>query len=72
MTGLLEQALRRVESLSEEEQDSIVAQICEIIDDEERWEQCLRTEPAALRSLADEALEAHRRGLTRPLDELIG
>jgi hypothetical protein len=35
-------------------------------------EQCLRAEPAAVGSLADEALDEHRHGLTRPLDELIG
>jgi hypothetical protein len=72
MTGLLEQAPRRVESLSAEEQDSIASQIIESIDDEEAWAQRFRANPDVLRSLAREANEEHRRGLTRPLDELIG
>jgi hypothetical protein len=37
MTGLLETALRRVESLSAEEQDAIASQIIETLDDEEAW-----------------------------------
>ena len=72
MTGLLEQALRRVESLSSEEQDAIASQILETLDDEETWSRSFRENPAVLRSLAREAEEEHRRGETRPLDELIG
>jgi hypothetical protein len=72
MTGLLEEALRRVESLSPDEQDAIAAQIIETLDDEEAWERSFRQNPSVLRSLADEALAEHRRGETRPLDELIG
>jgi hypothetical protein len=72
MTGLLEEALRRVESLSQEEQDAIASQIMETLDDEEAWVRSFRERPAVLRSLAREALEEHRRGETRPLDELIG
>jgi hypothetical protein len=72
MTGLLETALRRVESLSREEQDAIASQIMETLDDDEAWARSFRERPALLRSLAREALEEHRRGETRPLDELIG
>jgi len=72
MTGLLEEALRRVESLSREEQDAIASQIMETLDDEEAWARSFREKSAVLRSLAREALEEHRRGETRPLDELIG
>jgi len=72
MTGLLEEALRRVESLPREEQDAIASQIMETLDDEEAWARCFHEKPAVLRSLAREALEEHRRGETRPLDELIG
>src|SRR5687768_822440 len=42
MTGLLEQALKRVESLSREEQDAIAAQIIETLDDEEAWARSFR------------------------------
>jgi hypothetical protein len=72
MTGLLEQALRRVESLSPEEQDAVASQIIETLDDEEAWARSFRQDPSVLRSLAREALEEHHRGETRPLDELIG
>jgi hypothetical protein len=72
MSGLLEEALRRVESLSREEQDAIASQTMESLDDEETWTRSFREKPSVLRSLAREALEEHRRGETRPLDELFG
>jgi hypothetical protein len=72
MTGLLEEALRRVESLPQEEQDAIASQILETLDDEEAWTRSFRDKPAVLRSLGREALDEHRRGETRSLDELIG
>ncbi len=72
MTGMLEEALRRVASLSPEEQDAIASQILESLDDEEAWARSFREKPELLRTLAKEALEEHRRGETRPLDELLG
>jgi hypothetical protein len=72
MTGLLEQALRRAEALPPEEQDALASQIIETLDDEEAWAHSFRENPSMLRSLANEAMEEHRRGETRPLDELIG
>jgi len=72
MTGLLASALRRVESLSREEQDVIASQITETLEDEALWERSFRENPGVLRLLAQEALDEHRRGETRPLDELIG
>ncbi len=71
MTGLLEEALRRVESLSQREQDAIASQIMETLDDEEGWGERLRLGKTLLRSLANEAEDEHRRGETRPLDELV-
>ncbi len=72
MTGLLEKVLRRLESLSAEEQDAIASQIIETLDDEEAWARSFQKNPTVLRSLAAEASEEHRRGETRPLDELLG
>jgi hypothetical protein len=72
MTSLLEEALRRVESLPQQEQDAIASQVIETLEDEEAWACRFRDRPDVLRSLAREALEEHRRGETRPLDELIG
>jgi hypothetical protein len=70
LTGLLEKALRRIEALSSEEQDAMASQILETLDDEEVWSRQFRDNPEVLSSLAQEALEEHRRGETRPLDEL--
>ncbi len=67
MTGLLEKALQRVEALSREEQDAMASQILETLDDEQAWSRQFRDNPEVLRSLAQEALEEHRRGETRPL-----
>ena len=72
MTGLLQKALRRIEVLSDEEQNAIAMQILESLDDEETWARKLREKPDLLRSLAREAIEEHRRGDTRPLDESTG
>ncbi|MFN0172303.1 MAG: hypothetical protein ACKV22_38360 [Bryobacteraceae bacterium] len=71
MTGLLEEALRRVQALPQQEQDAIAAQILESLDDEEAWARSFRENPEVLRSLAREATEEHRRGETHSLEELI-
>jgi hypothetical protein len=72
MTVRLEEALKRVQALSQEDQDAIASQIIESLDDEEAWARRFRERPEVLESLAREALAEHRRGETRPLDELIG
>ncbi len=71
MRRLLEDALRKVGRLSEDEQDAIASQILETIEDEEAWGKLLRKNPAKLRKLAEKALDEHRRGKTRPLDEIL-
>jgi len=72
MTGLLEEALRRLEALSPDEQDMFASQIIETLDDDAAWTHSLARKSSALQSLAREAMEAHQRGETRPLDELLG
>ena len=71
MTRLLEDALRKVGKLSEEEQNGIASQILKTLEDEEAWGKMLRKNPAKLRKLAEKALDEHRRGKTRPLDEIL-
>jgi hypothetical protein len=71
MTRLLEDALRKVGKLSEDEQDGIASQILKTLEDEEAWGKMLRKDPAKLRKLAEKALDEHRRGKTRPLDEIL-
>ena len=72
VTGLLEKALRRVQALSNEEQDAIAAQILESLDDEETWERSFQNNPEKMRTLAQQARDEHLRKETRPLDELLG
>jgi len=71
MTRLLEDALRKVGKLSDDEQNGIASQILETLKDEEAWGRTLRKNPAKLRRLAAKALDEHRRGKTRPLDEIL-
>ena len=71
MTQLLEDALRKVGKLPEDEQDAIASQILAAIEDEEAWPKTLRKSPAKLRKLAARALDEHRRGATHSLDELL-
>jgi hypothetical protein len=71
MTRLLEDALRKVGKLSEDDQNGIASQILETLEDEEAWGKMLRKNPAKLRKLAEKALDEHRRGKTRPLDEIL-
>ena len=69
MTGLLEKALERVKALSADQQDAIASQILEALDDEDAWNRAVRENSDRFRALASAALEEHRRGETRPLDE---
>ena len=66
MTQLLEKALQKIGALPEDEQNAIASQILETLEDEQVWRQKLSRNPAKLRQLAEEALEEHRRGETRP------
>ena len=45
MTGLLEEALRRIESLSREDQDAIAHQIMATLDDAEAWARSFHERP---------------------------
>jgi hypothetical protein len=72
MTGLLERALKRIESLPEKEQDTIASQILEMIEDEDSCERSFQENRETFRALAEEAIEEHRRGETRPIEDLLG
>lgn len=52
--------------MTPEQQDAIASQILETLDDEQTWSRKFRERPELLRALAQEALEEHRRGETRP------
>lgn len=71
MTKLLEEALRKVALLAQEEQDAIASQIIETLQDEAAWKEKLARDPAKLRRLAEEAKREARSGQTQPLDVLL-
>jgi DnaJ-domain-containing protein 1 len=72
MTGLLQQALKRLETLSPDEQDAIAAQIMETLGEEQAWDRSFKAGPERLKRMAEEALAEHHRGETMPLNEFLG
>ena len=71
MTKLLEKAIAKVSSLPQDEEDAIASQILVELEDEAAWGARFASQKGKLRRLADEALAEHRRGETRPLDDLL-
>jgi hypothetical protein len=69
MTKLLRKAFQKAAAvLPEYEQDELARRLLSAIEsDEKRWDM-LFSDSAELERLADRALEAHRAGLTEPLD----
>lgn len=72
VTGLLEEALRRIEALAPEDQDRIASEILETLDDEASWIRTFQERQEEFRKAAGEALAEHRRGETQPLENLLG
>lgn len=68
MTELLRKAFRAAEKLSPEQQDALAAMLLDEIESDEHWDESFAASRSQLESLADEALEEHRRGRTNPLD----
>ncbi|MEQ8468750.1 hypothetical protein [Coleofasciculus sp. E1-EBD-02] len=68
MTKLLEQAIERVKTLPETDQDAIAALILEELEDETCWEQTFYQSQNALAQLAEAALAEDRAGKTQELD----
>jgi len=71
MTELLEDALRKVAALPQEEQDAIAFQIIETLEDEAAWKKTMARAPEKLLRLAEEALRENRQDETRPIDEIL-
>ncbi len=70
MTKLLKEVLAKLSKLSPERQDELAAWLLAEMEDEARWAKSFAESQGALAKLADEALDEHRRGETRPLEEL--
>jgi len=71
MTKLLEKALEKISALPGDEQDAIASQILAELEDEAAWAKRFAASRNNLRRLADEAVKEHRKGETRPLDDLL-
>ncbi len=70
MTKLLKELIDKLSKLSPERQDELAAWLLAEMEDEARWDTSFVESQDALEKLADEALEEHKRGETRPLAEL--
>jgi hypothetical protein len=71
MTKLVEKAIERISRLPQKEQDAIASQILADLEDEAAWGKRFAAQASTIRRLAEEALEEHHQGTTRPLDELL-
>jgi hypothetical protein len=69
MTKLLKEVLAKLSKLSPERQDEIAALLLAEMESDARWDEAFAKSQDALERLADEALDEHRRGNTRPFDE---
>ena len=68
MTNKLKKAFDAASKLPPAEQDALAAAILEEVKVDGLWEASFARNPGALERLADEALDEHRAGTTRPLD----
>lgn len=68
MTKLLEEALRAVSQLPDAEQDALASAILAEVAGDAAWDDRFRASASELERLADDAIEEHRRGQSRPLD----
>ncbi len=66
----MKQVLAKLSKLSPERQDELAAWLLAEMEDEARWDKSFAESQDALERLANEALEEHKRGETRPFEEL--
>lgn len=68
MTKLLEKAFKKAAKLPDMEQNALAKWMLLELESEKKWEKLFAESEDVLDKLADEALEEHRKGRTRPLD----
>ena len=68
MTKLLEKAFKKASKLPEVEQNALAKWLLDELETDRDWEQKFADSEDILERLADEALEAHRKGNTQELD----
>jgi len=68
MTKLLKKAFAEISKLSDIEQNKVAKWLLDELASERRWEKAFAESEDVLSQLADEALEEHSQGKTKPLD----
>lgn len=68
MTKLLQEAFKKASELPETEQDTLAKWLLQELADEREWDKAFADSQDVLDRLADEALEAHKKGKAKPLD----
>ena len=68
MTKLLEKAFKEASKLRVIDQNALAKWLLEELEAERKWEQMFAESEDILDQLADEALEAHKKGKAKPLD----
>jgi len=68
MTKLLEKAFKKASELPEAEQNALAKWLLEELESERNWEKQFTESEDVLGRLADEALEAHKKGKTTKMD----
>src|ERR1051326_1870698 len=73
MTSALKKAWDEVTKLPPDQQDTMAAIILEELASERKWDELLSSKESQdlLARMADEAIDEHRQGRTRPLDEVL-
>ncbi len=68
MTKLLERAFKEASRLPEVEQNALAKWVMEELEAEGKWQEAFAGSEDILDRLADEAISAHKKGKTRPLN----
>ena len=68
MTQLLEKAFKEASKLPVVDQNALAKWVLEELEAEKKWELMFAESEDVLDNLADEALAAHKKGKTKPLD----
>jgi hypothetical protein len=68
MTKLLEEAFKKASKLPEVEQNALARWLLEELEDERKWQKEFSESEDVLDQLANEALDAHRKGRAKPMD----
>ncbi len=71
MNALLKDVLAKLEKLSPERQNELAALLIAEMEADERWDELFAKSQDELEAMADEALDEHARGKTRPLDSSV-